>query len=107
MEGLDSIYTDSVPRQVEYGSLCRVSVISYAVFTAKRASNMRLDIHRFWKKWVIYMGTSHTAVIRVTLKACVCIGREEDSIPLADDDPSALLEESLVDFLHEDINKVK
>ncbi len=32
--------------------------------------------------------------------------REEDSIPLADDDPSALLDESITDFLHEDIKKV-
>jgi hypothetical protein len=32
--------------------------------------------------------------------------REEDSIPLADDDPSALLDESVTDFLHEDLKKV-
>lgn len=31
--------------------------------------------------------------------------REEDSIPLADDDPSALLDESVTDFHHEDIKK--
>lgn len=31
--------------------------------------------------------------------------REEDSIPLADDDPSALLDESINDLLHEDLKK--
>jgi hypothetical protein len=46
-----------------------------------------------------------TTFIEDSLTKTYC-PREEDSIPLADDDPSALLDESITDFLHEDIKKV-